>query len=222
MLRPDEDALGNSDLVLAEARARPAAYILQAKLPNPFFRFSPADFTGWFCFQFRFPQAAHLGNANAAGVEQCLGSCRRRDIDLHGNHAHAPCTVRKLGRGHRHRYLKKVVRHHAAKASCLVSRVVYRICHGVRPTAKKEWNGAWGAISDLQHDSLNGPTTASGAGWHKYVLHKDQAHFVGIVSRWHELVELTHHYCRCPFLTISHGRISHGGPYLIRRPEVVR
>ncbi len=58
MLRLDEDALGDSDLVHAEAHARPAAYILQAKLSNPFFRFSPADFTGWFCFQFRIPQAA--------------------------------------------------------------------------------------------------------------------------------------------------------------------
>ena len=122
-LRPDEDALGDCDLVHAEARARPAAYILQAKLSNPFFRFSPADFTGWFCFQFRIPQTAHLGNANAAGVEQCLGSCRRRDVDLHGNHAHAPCKVCKLGRGHRHRDLKYVVSHHAAKAGCLVTRV---------------------------------------------------------------------------------------------------
>jgi hypothetical protein len=122
-LRPDEDALGDCDFVHAEARARPAAYILQAKLSNPFFRFSPADFIGWFCFQFRIPQAAHLGNANAAGVEQCLGSCRRRDIDLHGNHAHVPCKVCKLGRGRRHRYLKHVVSHHAAKAGCLVTRV---------------------------------------------------------------------------------------------------
>ena len=105
----------------AEARARPAAYILQAKLSNPFFRFSPADFTVWFCFQFRIPQAAHLGNANAVGVEQCLGSCRRRDVDLHGNHAHAPCKVCLLGRGHRHRYLKNVVSHHAARAGCIAS-----------------------------------------------------------------------------------------------------
>ncbi len=75
------------------------------------------------CFQFRIPQAAHLGNANAAGVVQCLGSCRRRDIDLYGNHAHAPRKVCTLGRGHRHRYLKHVVSHHAANAGCLVSRV---------------------------------------------------------------------------------------------------
>jgi len=120
-LRPDEDALGDCDLVHAEARARPAAYILQAKLSNPFFRFSPADFTAWFRFQFRIPQAAHLGNANAAGVEQCLGSCRRRDVDLHGNHAHAPCKVCLRGRGLRHRYLKNVVSHHAAKAGCTVT-----------------------------------------------------------------------------------------------------
>ncbi len=33
-LWPDEEALGDSDLVHAEARARPAAYILQAKLSN--------------------------------------------------------------------------------------------------------------------------------------------------------------------------------------------
>jgi hypothetical protein len=51
------------------------------------------------------------------------GSCRRRDIDLHGNDAHAPCKVCKLGRSHRHRYLKYVVSHHAAKAGCLASRV---------------------------------------------------------------------------------------------------
>ena len=44
-LRPDEDALGDCDLVHAEARARPVACILQAKLSNPFFRFSPSDFT---------------------------------------------------------------------------------------------------------------------------------------------------------------------------------
>ena len=120
-LRPDEDALGDSDLVHAEARARPAAYILQAKLSNPFFRFSPADFIAWFCFQLRIPQPAHLGNANAAGVEQCLGSCRRRDVDLHGNHAHAPCKVCLRGRGHRHRYLKNVVSHHATKAGCIAT-----------------------------------------------------------------------------------------------------
>jgi hypothetical protein len=120
-LRPDEDALGDCDRVHVEARARPVVHILQAKLSNPFFRFSPSDFTVWFCFQFRIPQAAHLGNANAAGVEQCLGSCRRRDVDLHGNHAHAPCKVCLLGRGHRHRYLKNVVSHHAAKAGCIVT-----------------------------------------------------------------------------------------------------
>ena len=120
-LRPDEDALGDSDLVHADARARPAAYILQAKLSNPFFRFSPADFISWFCFQFRIPQPASLGNADAAGVEQCLGSCRRRDVDLHGNHAHMPCKVCLRGRGHRHRYLKNVVSHHATKAGCIAS-----------------------------------------------------------------------------------------------------
>jgi hypothetical protein len=120
-LRPDEEALGDSDLVHAEARARPAAYILQAKLSNPFFRFSPADFIVWFCFQFRIPQPAHLGNANAVGVEQCLGSCLKRDVDLHGNHAHAPCKVCLRGRGSRHRYLKNVVSHHAAKAGCIAT-----------------------------------------------------------------------------------------------------
>ena len=122
MLRPDEDALGDSDLVHADARARPTAYILQAKLSNPFFRFSPADFIAWFCFRFRIPQPAHLGNADAAGVEQCLGSCRRRDGDLHGNHAHRPCKkVCLRGRGHRHRYLKNVVSYYATKAGCIAS-----------------------------------------------------------------------------------------------------
>jgi hypothetical protein len=120
-LRLDDDALGDSDLVHADARARPAAYILQAKLSNPFFRFSPADFIAWFCFQFRIPQPAHLGNADAAGVEQCLGSCRQRDVDLHGNHAHRPCKVCLRGRGHRHRYLKNVVSHYATKAGCIAS-----------------------------------------------------------------------------------------------------
>ena len=120
-LRPEEDALGDSDLVHADARARPAAYILQAKLSNPFFRFSPVDFISWFCFQFRIPQPAHLGNANAEGVEQCLGSCRQRAVDLHGNHAHMPCKVCLRGRGHRHRYLKNVVSHHATKAGCIAS-----------------------------------------------------------------------------------------------------
>jgi hypothetical protein len=116
-----DDALGDSDLVHADARARPAAYILQAKLSNPFFRFSPADFIAWFCFQFRIPQQAHLGNADAAGVEQWLGSCRRRNVHLHGNHAHRPCKVCLRGRGHRHRYLKNVVSHYATKASCIAS-----------------------------------------------------------------------------------------------------
>ena len=120
-LRPEEDALGDNDLVHADARARPAAYILQAKLSNPFFRFSPVDFISWFCFQFRIPQPAHLGNANAEGVEQCLGSCRQRAVDLHGNHAHMPCKVCLRGRGHRHRYLKNVVSHHATKAGCIAS-----------------------------------------------------------------------------------------------------
>ena len=107
--RSDEDALADSDLVHADARARPAAYIFQAKLSNSFFRFSPADFVAWFCFQFRIPQPAHLGNADAAGVEQCLRSCRRREVDLHGNHAHMPCKVCLRGRGHRHRYLRVAI-----------------------------------------------------------------------------------------------------------------
>ena len=66
-------------------------------------------------------QPARLHNANAAGVEQCLGGCRRRDVDLHGNHAHAPCKVCLLGRGHRHRYLKNAVSHHATKVGCIAS-----------------------------------------------------------------------------------------------------
>ncbi len=117
-LRPHDDALGDSNLVHADA---PAAYILQAKLSNPFFRFSPADFIAWFCFQIRIPQSVHLGNADAAGVEQYLGSCRRRDVDPHGNHAHRPCKVCLRGCGHRHHYLKNVVSHYATKAGCIVS-----------------------------------------------------------------------------------------------------
>ena len=89
--------------------------------PSFEFRFSPVDFISWFCFQFRIPQPAHLGNANAEGVEQCLGSCRQRAVDLHGNHAHMPCKVCLRGRGHRHRYLKNVVSHHATKAGCIAS-----------------------------------------------------------------------------------------------------
>jgi hypothetical protein len=56
------------------------------------------------------------------GVEQCLGSCRRRDVDLHNLvHAHTPCKVCLRGRGSRHRYLKNMVSHHAAKAGCIVT-----------------------------------------------------------------------------------------------------
>ena len=40
-----------------------------------------------FRWQFRIPQLVRLGNANASGVEQCLGRCSKRDVDLHGNHA---------------------------------------------------------------------------------------------------------------------------------------
>ena len=36
-------------------------------------------------------------------------------------HAHMPCKVCLRGRGHRHRYLKNVVSHHATKAGCIAS-----------------------------------------------------------------------------------------------------
>jgi len=121
-LRPDEEALGESDLVHAEARAHPASNILQAPLSNPFFRFAPAEFVAWFCFQFRIPQPARLGNANADGIEQCLARCANPNVDLHANHASTgQCKAALDGRGKRHRFMKEVVSHHAAKAGCQVS-----------------------------------------------------------------------------------------------------
>jgi len=120
-LKPLEHALGDSDLVHSEARARPVPLILDLPLSNPFFRFSPAEFISWFRFQFRIPQLPRLGNPNAQGVEQCLANCRRRDIDLHGNHAHSgKCRSTLRGRGLRHTNMKGVVSHHAAKAGCMV------------------------------------------------------------------------------------------------------
>ena len=49
-------ALGDTDFIHAEARARPVVAILTAKLSNEFFRLSPRDFVAWFRFQFRLPQ----------------------------------------------------------------------------------------------------------------------------------------------------------------------
>jgi hypothetical protein len=48
-----ENALGDADFVHApaEARTRPAATILTARLSNDFFRLSPMDFVSWFRFQ---------------------------------------------------------------------------------------------------------------------------------------------------------------------------
>ena len=121
-LLPLEQALGDCDLVHAEARARPVPLLLDLPLSHPFFRFSPADFISWFRFQFRIPQLARLGNANAEGVEQCLAGCKRRDVDMHGNHAHTgKCKACLRGRGLRHAYMKNVVSHYGAKAGCLVS-----------------------------------------------------------------------------------------------------
>ena len=99
-LAPVEMALGDADLIHAEARARPVVAILTAKLSNEFFRLSPRDFVAWFRFQFRLPQIPHLGNADLTGVERCLGICsRRREVDLYGNHANSSCLATGAGRG---------------------------------------------------------------------------------------------------------------------------
>ena len=75
----------------------------------------------WFRFQFRITQLARLGNAGAEGVEQCLGRCNKRAVDLHGNHANKGCMATLAARGGRHSRLKHVVSFHGAKAGCVVS-----------------------------------------------------------------------------------------------------
>ena len=95
--------------------------ILNLRLSNPFNRFTPAQFVAWFRWQFRVPQLARLGNAGADGVEQCLGHCSKRDVDLHGNHANKGCMATLAARGGRHSRLKHVVSFHGAKAGCVVS-----------------------------------------------------------------------------------------------------
>ena len=73
---PIEKALGDADFVHAEARARPAATILTARL---FFRFSPMDFVSWFRFHaVPSPSDPHLGNADFQGLERCRSICARR------------------------------------------------------------------------------------------------------------------------------------------------
>ena len=71
----------------------PVGPILNLRLSNPFNRFTPAQFVAWFRWQFRVPQLARLGNADGHGVEQCLGRCTKRDVDLHGNHANKGCMA---------------------------------------------------------------------------------------------------------------------------------
>ena len=125
-LGPDEEALGDCDFVHSQARARPAAIVLQLPLSHPFFRLTPLEFVSWFRFQFRIPQLARIANANAEGVEQCIAGCRdrNRNVDLHGNHAHSGlCKATLRGRGDRHRRMKNVVSYHAAKAGCIASLV---------------------------------------------------------------------------------------------------
>jgi hypothetical protein len=120
----EEEALGDCDFVHSQARARPAATILQLPLSNSFFRLTPLEFVSWFRFQFRIPQLARIHNADHRGVEQCIAGCRSRDIDLHGNHAHSgTCRATLHGRGLRHRLMKFVVSYHAAKAGCIASMV---------------------------------------------------------------------------------------------------
>jgi hypothetical protein len=117
-----EEALGECDFVHSQARARPAATILQLPLSNSFFRLTPLEFVSWFRFQFRTPQLARINNADHRGIEQCIAGCRSRDIDLHGNHAHSgACKATLRGRGLRHRLMKFVVSYHAAKAGCIAS-----------------------------------------------------------------------------------------------------
>ena len=120
-LEPLEAALGDCDFVASQARARPVGPILNLRLSNPFNRFTPVQFVAWFRWQFRIPQLARLGNANASGVEQCLGRCSKRDVDLHGNHASKGCMATLAARGSRHSRLKHVVSFHGAKAGCVVS-----------------------------------------------------------------------------------------------------
>ena len=120
-LGPLEAALGDCDLVASQARARPVGPILNLRLSNPFNRFNPAQFVAWFRWQFRVPQLARLGNAGADGVEQCLGHCSNRAVDLHGNHANKGCMATLAARGGRHSRLKHVVSFHGAKAGCVVS-----------------------------------------------------------------------------------------------------
>ena len=76
--------MGDCDFVHSQARARPAAIVLQLPLSHPFFRLTPLEFVSWFRFQFRIPQLARIANANAEGVEQCIAGCRdrNRNVDL--------------------------------------------------------------------------------------------------------------------------------------------
>ena len=120
-LGPLEAALGDCDLVASQARAKPVGPILNLRLSNPFNRFSPAQYVAWFRWQFRIPQLARLGNAGADGVEQCLGRCSKRSVDLHGNHANKGCLATLAARGGRHSRLKHVASFHGAKAGCVVS-----------------------------------------------------------------------------------------------------
>ena len=125
-LGPEEQALGDCDFVHSQARARPAAIVLQLPLSHPFFRLTPLEFVSWFRFQFRIPQLARIANANAEGIELCIAGCRdrNRNVDLHGNHAHSGlCKATLRGRGDRHRRMKSVVSYHAAKAGCIASLV---------------------------------------------------------------------------------------------------
>ncbi len=82
----------------------------------------------WFRFQFRIPQLARIANANAEVIEQCIAGCRdrNRNVDLHGNRK---ATLR--GRGDRHRRMKNVVNHHAAKAGCIASLVTEETASGL-------------------------------------------------------------------------------------------
>jgi len=121
-LAPLEKALGDCDFVASQARARPVGPILNLRLSNIFNRFTPAQFIAWFRWQFRIPQLARLGNSDAEGVELCIGNCRSRALDLHGNHANSGlCAATLAGRGGKHQRLKNVVSFHGAKAGCIVS-----------------------------------------------------------------------------------------------------
>ncbi len=65
--------MGECDFVhsQAQARARPAAAILQLPLSNSFFCLTPLEFVeiSWFRFQFRIPQLARINNADHRGFE---------------------------------------------------------------------------------------------------------------------------------------------------------